>query len=796
MSTSTTAPAPQPHDASSPTPVAPRTTTWVRLGPTARSYTFLAVTVIGLVAGIGLQVAGASTAGDVAFAVAGVLALVITALDVMRAALQRRPGVDVIAVLALVGALGIGEYAAAAVIAVMVATGRALEARASQRAERDLRRLLEAVPTVAHVRGEAGGIEDVAVESLAVGDVIVVKPGETVPVDGRLLGAVAVLDVSTLTGEPVPETIGRQAVAPSGAVNVGDAVELRCVATASESTYAGIVRLVSASRADSAPFVRLADRWALIFVPLTLVVAGLAWALSGSIERAVAVLVVATPCPLILAVPVAVTSGLARAARRGVIVKGGGALEQLAQAEILVFDKTGTVTAGRPIVLDVVVAEGVTAHEVLRLAASVEQVSPHVLASSIVAAAIAEGLNLEWPADVREEVGQGSAGSVGGRDVRVGRLEWMTPEAQTPGWVTDLRRRVVTDGVMTVYVEVDDRLTGALVLEDPVRPDATRTLRALRRSGFRRMVMASGDRAAVADAVGAAVGADEVLSQRSPSEKAAAVRLEVASGVTVMVGDGVNDAPALAAADVGVALGARGATASSDTADVVLTIDRIDRLVDAVHIARRSHRIAQQSVVLGMGLAAVAMVAAAFGVLPPLAGAIVQEVIDVLAIANALRALRAGREHLPRLEGDDADLGRRFQAEHATLARGLRELRPLADDLGRVPTEDARERCIAMRRFLEDDLLPHEQAEDVQLYPAVARVLGGDDPTAPMSRMHVEIEHLIGLYGRLLDDLGPNGPDGDDVIELRRVLYGLDAVLRLHVAQEEQEYLSLADADD
>jgi len=760
-----------------------------------RAYAFLVVTSAGLVAGVVLLVAGVSRGADVAFAAVGLLALVPTVFDVARAVRERRPGVDVIAVLALVGALGIGEYAAAAVIAVMVATGQTLEARASRRAERDLRRLLEGMPSVAHRRGADGTVEDVAVDSLAVGDVIVVKPGETVPVDGRLLGPAAVIDVAKLTGEPLPETIGRQALTPSGAVNVGDAIELRCVAPASESTYAGIVRLVAAAGANTAPFVRLADRWALFFVPLTLAVAGLAWVLSGSIERAVAVLVVATPCPLILAVPVAVTSGLARAARRGVIIKGGAALEKLARAETLVFDKTGTVTAGHPVVLDVAVAEGVQPEDVLRLAASVEQASPHVLASSIVDAAISEGLSLEWPAGAHEVVGQGSAATVGAHDVRVGRLEWMLADEAHPGWVAALRRRVMTDGVMTVYVEVDGRLFGALVLEDPVRPDATRTLRALRHSGFHRLVMASGDRAAVADAVGAAVGADEVLSQRSPTEKAAAVRLEVALGVTVMVGDGVNDAPALAAADVGVALGARGSTASSDTADVVLTVDRIDRLVDAVHIARRSRRVAQHSVVLGMGLAALAMAAAAFGALPPLAGAIVQEVIDVLAIANALRALRPGRERLARLEGADAELGRRFQAEHHTLARGLRELRPLADDLGRIPTGDARARCDSLRRFLEDDLLPHEQAEDIQLYPAVARVLGGDDPTAPMSRMHVEIEHLIGLYGRLLDDLAPSGPDDDDVIELRRVLYGLDAVLRLHVAQEEQEYLSLADAE-
>ena len=766
----------------------------------------LVVSVVGLAVGVGLAIAGATRPSEVILTAVALVALVRSTVDSIRAARRGRPGVDVIAALALVGALGIGELTAAAVVAVMLATGQALEARASQRAERDLRRLLQGMPVVAHRSVPGGGIEDVAAEALQRGDRIIVKPGETAPVDGRLLAGTAVLDVSTLTGETVPETVHEHALVASGSVNIGGVIELRSVATAEESTYAGIVRMVTASQADSAPFVRLADRWALIFVPVTLALAALGWLVSGSIDRAVAVLVVATPCPLILAVPVAITAGLARAARRGVIVKGGGALEQLARAETLVFDKTGTVTAGRPVVLDLVVAEGVSPDELLQLAASVEQTSPHVLASSIVAAAGAGAMSLMWPDEPDEVVGQGTSGVIDGRTVRVGRLDWVRePDRTHAPWLRALRRRAMTDGIMTVFVSIDGTLSGALVLEDPVRPDATRTLRALRHCGLNRLVMASGDRAAVAESVGIAVGADEVLAERTPQEKAVAVRLEVERGVTVMVGDGVNDAPALAAADVGVALGARGSSASSDVADVVLTVDRIDRLADAVHIARRSHAIAVQSVIGGMGLAAIAMVAAAAGFLPPLAGAIVQEVIDVLAIGNALRALRPGRERLARLQGDDADLGRRFQAEHDVLARGIRRIRPLADDLGRIPGAEARARCIELRHFLEDDLLPHELAEDEELYPVVARVLGGDDPTAPMSRMHVEIAHLIGLYGRLLDEHGAAGPTGaeepggadgadeDDVVELRRVLYGLDAILRLHVAQEEQEYLSLAD---
>ncbi len=753
---------------------------------------YLAGTVLGLAAGVVAWLAGAPDVADVVWALVAVAGLVPTTIGVVRGIARRQPGVDVIAVLALAGALIIGEFAAASVITVMLATGRLLEARAGFRAERDLRQLLARAPALAH-RREGAAVVDVEVDEVEPGDVLVVKPGEVVPVDGRLSTGTAALDVSALTGEPLPEAVADRGLCRSGAVNVGGAFQVRVVSRASESTYAGIVRLVESARADTAPFVRLADRFALWFVPAALVIAAAGWLVSGSFERAVAVLVVATPCPLILAVPVAITSGLSRAAQRGAIVKGGGVLEQLAHAEVLVFDKTGTVTLGRPVLVEVAVAAGVEPDELLSLAASVEQASPHVLASSVVAAALAAGLVLEWPEDAREVVGQGSVGTVGGRRVRLGRLEWLGPVV-VPGWARPLRRRVVTDGVLTVYVEVDGTLAGALVLEDPLRPDASRTLRELRRSGFRRLVMASGDRAPAVEAVGAAVGADEVLAERTPEEKAAAVRVERETGVTVMVGDGVNDAPALAVADIGVALGAHGSTASSDTADIVLTVDRLDRLAEVVHVARRSHRVALESVLGGMGLAAAAMLVAAAGWLPPLPGAIVQEVIDVLAITNALRAMTPGRERLEHLRGDDADLGRRFQAEHDALAAGLRRIRPLADDVDRVPAGEAVERLADLRVFLDEQLLPHELAEDRDLYPAVARVLGGQDPTAPMSRMHIEIAHLIGLYGRLLDGLGPGGPDEDDGRELRRVLYSLDAVLRLHMAQEEQEYLSLADS--
>jgi soluble P-type ATPase/hemerythrin-like domain-containing protein len=357
-----------------------------------------------------------------------------------------------------------------------------------------------------------------------------------------------------------------------------------------------------------------------------------------------------------------------------------------------------------------------------------------------------------------------------------------------------VRRRAELDGALTVFVEVDGAPVGALILDDQIRADAARTVRQLRRDGIRRIVMVTGDREETAEAVGAVIGVDDVLADRTPSEKVDAVRLEQRSGFTIMVGDGINDAPALALADLGVAVGARGATASSEAADVVLTVDRLDRLGEALVIARRSRRIALQSVIAGIGMSLVAMGVAAFGYLPPAWGALLQELIDVTVIVNALRALR-DTTAAARLRGEDAALSRRFIAEHAALRPDVTRIRTVADALDRTHPAESLAMVRDIHRFLVEELDPHEQAEDSTLYPVLARVLGGNDPTGTMSRAHAEIAHLIRRLGRVLDDIGPDGPDQDDVVDLRRLLYGLHAILQLHFAQEDEGYLSLVDDD-
>lgn len=767
---------------------------WLRLRPLVEP-ALLVVTVSALVLGGVAWLLSWPAVADGCW-VAGTLVAVVPALVWVIAALRRgRAGVDLLAVLSLVGTLLVGEYVAGALIAVMLSTGRALDAAAQRRASHDLRDLLERAPRFAR-RRSGDAVTVVRLDEVAVGDLLVVGPGEVVPVDGRIEGTVAVLDESVLTGEPlqVERAVGEPV--RSGVVNAANAFELRATATADQSTYAGIVRLAQQAGAESAPIVRLADRYAAWFVPVALVVAGVAWWASGSAVRAVAVLVVATPCPLLLAAPVAIVSGLSRASRYGVVIRSGGALENLGHATTLVMDKTGTLTAGRPVVVDVLAAPGRDSTEILRLAASVDQMSPHVLAEAIVTEALARHLSLSLPADVVEQPGRGASATVDGCRVAVGKL---SGEASDAGWARTAVNRASLDTAAIAWVSADDEVIGAVLLRDPLRRTAPRTMRRLRAAGFNRLVMLTGDRAEPAREVAAVLGLDEVYANQSPADKVAAVRAERERAVTVMVGDGVNDAPALAAATVGVAMGARGATASSEAADIVLTIDRLDRLADAMDVARWSRRIAVQSAVVGMGLSLLAMGVAAVGWLPPAAGALLQEGIDVAVILNALRALRGNPAVGVEVPQDTEQMLRRFSGEHDELRDALTQLRDAADQLAAETGESAVDAVDAVDRahtFLTERLLPHEDAEQIQLYPALATPLGSVEATATMSRTHAEIKRLsdrIGTHLALAQAAGHVQPDQID--DLRACLYGLYALLRLHFLQEEENYFTLADTE-
>ncbi len=693
---------------------------------------------------------------------------------------------DVIALLALLGALVVGENLAGAVIAVMLASGRTLESWAIGRSRRDLQALVERSPTMARrYRGESLDVVDLDV--VMPGDLLMIPSGEVVPVDGTVSGVSAVLDESSLTGEPLPVERQVGEAVRSGVVNAGPPMDIRATTTSSDSTYAGVIRLVREAEAHPAQFVRLADRYALWFMAVTTGAAAGAW-ISGGLSRAVAVLVVATPCPLILAAPIAFVAGLSRAARRGIIVKGAAVIERLSRCTTLLIDKTGTLTSGRPVVEQVVSAGDLSETELLAAAASVDQVSPHVLAAAVVRAAIERGCHLALPTEVEEVAGQGIRGMVGGQKIAVGKGTWVGVRGNPP-WAKTARRRARLDGAMTIFVGVDGQPVGVLILTDPIRPDSAATIGSLRREGITRVVMATGDRVEAADAIGAVIGVDEVAAERSPAEKLDLVRVERSRAPTIMAGDGLNDAPALAIADVGVAMGARGASASSEAADIVLTVDQLDRIGEAMRMARRTVLIAKQSVFLGMAMSCVAMVFAGLGALPAVWGAMLQEGIDVAVIVNSLRALLVRHRHdeLPRAT---LDMVQKLRGEHTELGGVLETVRSVADSLGSLRSEDVMERVRDVYSLLRETLVPHEIEDETTLYPAL-HPLVPKEATAPLSRAHAEILHQMKRLGRLIEDIGPETPDYSDISDLRRSLYGLYAVTRLHNAQEDESVLSL-----
>jgi len=752
----------------------------------------LAVSAGGLIAGLAALLSGEPKWAAWIWVFGSSPVLLAVLVGIGRAVLRREAGLDLIALLSMAGAMALGEYLVCAVIGLMLASGRSLEDFAEARARREMSALLSRAPRTAN-RYEAGNLVQIPLDQIKPGDQLLVRSGEAVPTDGAVSGIAAVLDESALTGEPLPVERASGEVVRSGAVNAATPFDMIAATAAADSTFAGIVRLVEAAQRSKAPSARLADRYALLFVPLSLAVAGAAWIATGDPVRALAVLVVATPCPLILAVPVAIVAGMSRCAKRGVLIKGGGMLEKLAQAKILFFDKTGTLTGGRARLVAIEAAPELGAAGLLRIAASLDQVSQHVIAQAIVTSARDRGLALSMPSGVEEQPGTGVTGIVDTRRVAVGSYAFVCASAAPADWSHQFLQRMGYDGATGVFVAIDGVMVGALLLHDEIRAETPRALRLLRKAGVERIVMVTGDRRDVAETIGALLGVDEVLAEQKPEDKLAAIKASRSAGSTIMVGDGVNDAPALAAADVGVAMGARGTAASSEAAGVVLLVDRLDRLAEALRISHRARAIAVESVVAGMGLSLVAMVAAALGYLPPLAGAVLQEAIDFTVILNALRALhvhgpREGREALTQ-----AQLGA-LKQEHDELGPILERVRSTADRLAIVPGHEVAAELSALNELLRQQLLPHERQDDAQVYPAMARLIGGDDPLAAMSRMHREIQHLARLLSRMTKDLPSGGPDPVTLAEIQRILHGLDAILKLHFAQEDEIYHTLADA--
>lgn len=551
---------------------------------------------------------------------------------------------DVVAMLAVVAAIALREPLAGLVIVLMQSGGEALERYAEGRASAAVRDLEAAAPRIAH-RVRDDRIEDLAADDIAVGDVVLVRPGELVPCDGEVVRGHSAVDVSRLTGEPLPLAAMPGTRLSSGSANGEGPLLIRATALARESQYARIVELVRTAQASKAPLQRLADRYAVWFTPITLVVCAAAWLWSRDPLRVLAVLVVATPCPLILATPIAVIGGINRAARRRIIVRHGVALEQLGGVTTAIFDKTGTLTLGHPEVQRVVATDHWSESELLRLAAAVEQGASHPLARTLVAAAERSPVTGVPPAvvsEVTESPGRGVTGTVDGHRVTVGArglIEERHPEAAAV--MREVEGAFAGRPGLRAWVAVDGAPAGVVEYADRVREDAHEVMRELQRLGVRRTIVLSGDHASNVQAVADEIGLTDARADLLPQDKVSAIRELVDGGERVlMVGDGTNDAPALSAATVGVALAAHGGGITAEAADVVLLADDLRRVPEAIRISRRTISVARQSLAVGLGLSAVAMVFAAFGLIRPTFGALLQEAIDVAVILNALRTSR------------------------------------------------------------------------------------------------------------------------------------------------------------
>lgn len=555
--------------------------------------------------------------------IAGAIVALTMLVGMVKTLRSGKYGVDLLAILAVVATLAVGEYWAAMVILVMLTGGDALEDYAAKKANTELKALLDNSPRFAHVVTPDGS-KDVPVNDVPVGAKIIVKPGEPVPIDGLIIKGTGEFDESSLTGEarPVAKTVGDTVM--SGSINGDEAITLTVTKLAKDSQYQQLVKLVQEAEQTPAHFVRLADRYAVPFTVAAILVSLLAWWLSKDPRRFAEVLVVASPCPLILAAPVAMVSGMSRASRNGIVVKTGSVLEKLAGA----FDKTGTITNGHLTVAQILPAGTITKERLLHLAASAEQDSSHILARSLLAYASQHNISLAAVSGLTEETGKGITAMIEDHQVKVGKRQFVAPQNQQAALDTT-----------AIYVSVDGTYYGAIAFTDHVRPEAAQTMTKLKAAGVTNLIMLTGDQRAIAQQVAKAVGISTVKADLLPQDKIAALQsIPQSEHPVFMVGDGVNDAPSLATADVGIAMGAHGSTAASETADVVILKDDLAKVAKAVTISQDTLRIAKQAVLIGIAICTVLMLIASTGVIPAFVGAMLQEVIDTVSILWALKA--------------------------------------------------------------------------------------------------------------------------------------------------------------
>lgn len=584
----------------------------------------LAIAAVALVLQYGLHY---PLLAQVLVTVVGALIALTMFIGMVKTLKSGKYGVDLLAILAVVATLAVSEYWAAMVILVMLTGGDALEDYAAKKANTELKALLDNSPRLAHVL-TASGSKDVAVDDVQVGDHVVVKPGELVPVDGIISEGHSEFDESSLTGEvrPVAKNVGSEVM--SGSLNGDEAVTVKVTKLAKDSQYQQLVKLVKEAESTPAHFVRMADRYAVPFTVAAIVISLLAWWISKDPRRFAEVLVVASPCPLILAAPVAMVSGMSRASRNGIVVKTGSVLEKLAGARTGAFDKTGTITNGHLTVAQVIPAAEVTTERLLHLAASAEQNSSHILARSLLKYATDNEISLAPVANLSEETGRGITATIEESQVKVGKLNFAAP-----------KETMVALKTTAIYVSVDGQYYGAITFTDHVRPEAAQTMATLKELGVNNLVMLTGDQRLIAQQVAKAVGITNVKADLLPQDKIAALKLIPHDlHPLFMVGDGVNDAPSLATAEVGIAMGANGSTAASETADVVILKDDLSKVAKAVAVSKDTIKIAKQAVLIGIAICVILMLIASTGIIPAFVGAMLQEVIDTVSILWALKA--------------------------------------------------------------------------------------------------------------------------------------------------------------
>jgi heavy metal translocating P-type ATPase len=589
---------------------------------------------VAAIVGAVLYLADAKAAGHWVLGTACFIAVIPLVMGMWEDFRHGQYGLDILALTAIISAVLLHEYWAAIIVVLMLTGGESLEKYAEHRARSELDALLKRAPVVAHVL-KGTKVIDVEVSSVHAGDKLVIKPGEIVPVDATILDGSASFDESSLTGEPLPQLKGANEQIVSGSINLDGAVTVRALHSAEDSQYQQIIQLVRTAQNSPAPFVRLADRFSIPFSIAAFGIAGAVWIATGSALRFLEVIIVATPCPLLLAAPIALISGMSRASKYGIIIKTGSALERLANIQTMAFDKTGTLTVGRPTVSGVIAFGSFKQEEVLSAAASLEQSSNHILAHAIVDAATDKNVGFAKAKHVSESAGHGLSAHVKSQDILVGRLDYL----QSRG--VDLPATFKTASVTqtATYVAIGGQLAGVITFEDTLRTESKKTLAQLKKLGIKHFLMLTGDSEAVAKTIAKSLGIKSFEANTTPAQKVQALE-KVTKLPVAFVGDGVNDAPVLTTADVGIALGARGSTAASESADVVIMQDDLWYVARAVAIAQRAFRIAMQSIVVGIGISVVLMALFATGKFSPILGAILQEVVDVVVIFNALRAHR------------------------------------------------------------------------------------------------------------------------------------------------------------